>query len=177
MDLAVQAWVTPADNPILPCEARFKPIRNRSFVKPENGLWTSTWLGEPKVSGWVEWCRSESFSIGGHQTWLLTPKPEARIAVVREMQDLKTLLNRYPLQRGKSEDHFMQYLDFERMAQDFDGMHLTEAGQWETRLTQPSLYGWDCESTCWFRWMFDGVKQGPTTTITERVWDDDGDDE
>jgi hypothetical protein len=169
--LDVQAWVTPADNPIQPCEARFKPVRNCNFVKPMYGLWTSTWKGEPKVSGWVEWCRSESFGVGKLQTWLLTPRADARIAIVDGMDDLKALLLRYPLHLGKAEDHFLQPLDFERMAQDYDGLHLTDEGQWATRLTQPSLYGWDCESTCWFQWAFDDVEKGPPTTITERVWD------
>jgi hypothetical protein len=91
--------------------------------------------------------------------------------VVSCLDDLKVLLTTYPLDRGKSEDYAFQPLDFERMAQDFDGMHLTDEGQWSTRLTQPSLYGWDCESTCWFRWMFDRVEQGPRIEIKERVWD------
>ena len=176
MDLGVQVWVTPVANPLEPRAQWFEPVVNRNFVKPKHGLWTSTWLGEEKVSGWIEWCRSEGFSTGAHRTWLLTPEPEARIAVVREMQDLKTLLNLYPLHRGKSENHYMQYLDFERMARDFDGMHLTDAGQWETRLTEPNLYGWDCESTCWFRWPFDRVEQGPEIEVAEHAWDGDDDE-
>ena len=173
MNLDVQAWMTPAADPTQPCERQFVPISNRSFVKPKGGMWTSTWLGEPEVSGWAQWCRSESFSMGEHQTWLLTPKPNLRIANVDGMADLKALLTRYPLNRGKAEDQFFQYLNFERMAQDYDGMHITEEGQWDTRLTQPNLYGWDCESTCWFHWVFDQVEQGPQTTILERSWDED----
>lgn len=172
MNLGVQAWMTPAADSIQPCERRFVPVSNRVFVKPKGGLWTSTWLGEPKVSGWAEWCRSESFSIGDSRVWLLTPKADARIANVDGMADLKALLLRYPLHLGKAYDHFFQPLDFERMAQDYDGMHLTDEGQWATRLTQPSLYGWDCESTCWFQWAFDRVEQGPTITVSERVWED-----
>lgn len=30
-------------------------------------------------------------------------------------------------------------------------MHLTSEGQWRTRMSSPSLYGWDCESTLFFR--------------------------
>ena len=35
--------------------------------------------------------------------------------------------------------------DFEAMAKDYDVIKLTDEGQWKTRLTNPSLYGWDCE--------------------------------
>ena len=176
MNLGVQAWMTPAANPDQPCERQFTPVSNYSFIKPKGGLWTSTWQGEPKVSGWAEWCRSESFSAGDHRVWLLTPKADACIAVVAEMADLKALLLRYPLSLGKAYDHIFQPLDFERMAQDYDGMHLTDSGQWATRLTEPNLYGWDCESTCWFQWAFDRVEQGPTITLAERSWDWDDED-
>ncbi len=176
MALDTQAWITPAENPIQPCAKRFEPVRNDNFVKPKGGLWTSTWLGEAKVSGWAEWCRIEGFHPGPYRTWLLTPKADLRLAVVDSLNDLKALLRTYALPTPM-ESEFLVWLDFERMAQDYDGMRLTDTGQWATRLTQPSLYGWGCESTCWFTWAFDQVLPGPKITVTKRTWGEGDDDE
>jgi hypothetical protein len=43
--------------------------------------------------------------------------------------------------------------NWERLARHFDAVHLTEKGQWDTRLppSGDNLYGWDCESTLWLR--------------------------
>ncbi len=38
------------------------------------------------------------------------------------------------------------------MARDYDGLHLTEKGQWDTHMGRTNLYGWDMESTLWFKW-------------------------
>jgi len=51
-------------------------------------------------------------------------------------------------------------MDWEEIAKHYDGVMLTEAGQVHTRYSRPlSLYGWDCESTVWFRDVFEGVKK------------------
>lgn len=62
----------------------------------------------------------------------------------------------------------MRWLKFSEMAKQFDGMHLTDNGQWATRLPpfdSPNLYGWDCESTLWFRWAFDKVEDGGLVVV------------
>ena len=99
--------------------------------------------------------------------------------MVDTLADLRGLLKGYSLNRGRAEDHFFQPLDFERMAADFDAVHLTDEGQWATRLTQPSLYGWDCESTCWLRWAFERAEPGPAVELVgvRYSWDDDDDEE
>src|SRR5579859_5289640 len=52
------------------------------------------------------------------------------------------------------------YIDFERLAQEYDGIWLTEQGNCETHLSYPhDLSGWDCESILWFRWCFDHVER------------------
>ena len=43
----------------------------------------------------------------------------------------------------------MKFPDFEKVALEFDAIHLTTRGMMETRFTPfetPDLYGWDCES-------------------------------
>jgi len=43
--------------------------------------------------------------------------------------------------------HFMTFPDYEECATRYDAIHLTDRGQWATRMTHPkNLYGWDCES-------------------------------
>ena len=50
-------------------------------------------------------------------------------------------------------------INFYEMSKDYDAIHLTEKGQWKTRMTRPvSLYGWDCETVYWFRMKFKVVK-------------------
>ena len=57
--------------------------------------------------------------------------------------------------------------DFEQLAIDYDGVHITESGESATRHTEPGLYGWDCESTVWFRWAFSNVQKILTPTRGE----------
>lgn len=62
----------------------------------------------------------------------------------------------------------IEYPDFELLAKHFDVIHLTENGQYETRLNHPDLYGWDCESSLWLNWAVEkvedlGIKQYKVT--------------
>jgi len=51
-------------------------------------------------------------------------------------------------------------MDWERISKEYDAVMLTEDGQVHTRFSRPlSLYGWDCESTVWFRDVFESVKK------------------
>jgi hypothetical protein len=47
-------------------------------------------------------------------------------------------------------------LYFERVGKEYDALHLTHEGYLRTRSRRckPSLIGWDCESTLWFKWVF-----------------------
>jgi hypothetical protein len=136
--------------PILPQDLR--PVQNdrRALAKPRGGLWTSTY--DPIYgSAWACWCvayRYEPFDL--HWTVFSIPK-SARIAVIDSHTDLVRLIERYPrILRGR------KGLDFERLSTEYDGLHLTNEGYLKTRSARsgPSLGGWDCESTLWFRWIF-----------------------
>lgn len=142
-----------------PMPELFKPVKNRRFVKPEGGLWTSTWDAGKQSSAWVDWCRDEDFDQEVANRWfLLTPYANARILTIDTVADMETMYKQYPDQMPSFS--FLNMIDFERMAQDYDAMRVTERGQWATRLSHPrNLYGWDCESTCWFRWSFSQVKE------------------
>lgn len=132
-----------------PEQSRFQSVTNVGFVKPQGGLWTSP----PEGESWLDWCRGENW--GGWEQFVeyeLKPNPEAILAVIDGKDDFQRLLDRYSIQSP----YLGAVLDFEAMATEFDGIWMTDNGQWETRLLQgPSLYGWDLPSILWFRWMFD----------------------
>lgn len=125
-----------------------KPIVNqRSFVKPLGGLWTTP-VGAPT---WSDWCRDSDWGDWpDHGRHVLTPRADVRVAVVGSLRDLLALIEAYP-----GESLMEPVVDFERMAGDgWDGIWLTDAGFRATHLSSPGLYGWDLESTLWFRWVF-----------------------
>lgn len=144
-----------------PTREKLRLIKNQTgFCKPgDGGLWTST-LVRGNSSSWVEWCINEEFS-NPRRGWILTPCENARVYTINSLPDLEHLYNHFPLVNDYASKYGIKYLDFELIATTLDAIHLTEEGQVETRLSHPlSLYGWDCESTLWFRWVFEEVK-GP----------------
>lgn len=138
-----------------PKENLMNPIKNRDWgVKAEGGLWTSTYNNGR--SEWVNWCENEDFfTTDSRDGWLLIESKNAQIYTVNNYKDLEYLYNKY----GMELDSRYPLLDFESIEKDFDAIHLTTKGEWETRFTRPyNFYGWDIESTHWFRWVFDEVK-------------------
>lgn len=142
------------------------PVTNsdRNHRKPRvgTGLWTSTWLGAEQTSAWATHEQAK-----GRYSFLLTPTADARIATIDNLADLKRLLKGY---RRKAFGQYsyleeFDYLDYAHMSQDFDALHLTVQGQRKTRLTIPDLYGWDVESTLWFRWCFAHVQRIDALTV------------
>jgi hypothetical protein len=152
-----------------PCAERYTPVRGkRSGAKPAAGcaFWTSTHGDE---DSWLAWLVGEDWFPGkgrleDHGFWLLEPDPAARVYEINTLDDLVALLRDYGVPKYPTiPDDILaedKRPDFEAMARDgFDGVHLTGEGQWRTRLSFPSLYGWDCESTLWFRWAFTAARQ------------------
>lgn len=147
--------------------------KNDLMCKPDGGLWTST-LRSDGTTAWGEWCRAEDFAGGEYPRWRLEPAPTVQLYEVDTEADLLRLLDvyqrtdtgsrRYPSGTtvGDHPDSVGAYpsgtfaqIDFEQMhAEGWDGIHLTEHGQRETRFSTPGLYGWDCESTLWLYWAF-----------------------
>src|SRR5947209_2455103 len=97
--------------------------------KPNYGLWTSTWIPEEVSSAWVHWCRQEHQGWLENKTWwLLTAQADVKIYTIHNLKDLLMLLEHYQRQfTGRlayASEHF-PYLDFERLSQDYDAIHLT----------------------------------------------------
>lgn len=126
--------------------------------KPLGGLWTSSLDHATGGCDWVRFCREGYRDARAFHGWLLSPAPTARLAVVDSHADLCALHARYGLLAAPA-GPWDGGLDWERLAADYDGLHLTARGQRETRWPFGSpitLYGWDAESTWWARWMFVG---------------------
>jgi hypothetical protein len=142
-----------------PTPKKLLPVKNPVGInnKPWHGLWTSTRVANG--SGWTNWCSGESFGRPPNG-WLLRPTP-AKVYVVHEVADLEELTRSFP--GGYPRDLMLAsysrpQVNFEAAAEEFDAIHLTEEGQWATRFSEPSFYGWDCECTMWFRWCFGDVE-------------------
>lgn len=130
-----------------------KPIRNYGFIKPNGGLWTSTLNGDS--SDWIRWCEDNEFRVPGKwRGWTLKPVDHARIYRVDSVSSATWLFSQYATDLRVP----FWLLDFEAVAWEWDAIHLTVKGEIVTRMMQPiTFYGWDCESTLWFRWMFTSV--------------------
>jgi hypothetical protein len=174
--MRTQLWVNhakiitdPADPIIGPPSAELiNPVMNRNggWHKPEprTAFWTST-FDDPH--NWVNWCHMEEWEPpeGAHSFWLLDVDPDAKVYEIGDFCDLQILIEHFP-HRGVP-SHFAReaQIDFEAAARIYDGIHLTGGGELATRNTEPGLYGWDCESTLWFRWKFNSVRQVARHTV------------
>lgn len=141
-----------------PCAELIEPITKNEIEcinKPHGGIWTSTYNKKTHSSGWTEWCEDIFSDPHDQQWWLLTPNKDARIYTIDTLDDLK-FLNRAYSSLNRTYIHIV--IGFERIAKDYDAIHVTEEGQWATRHSFPDNLQWDCESTLWFRWCFSEVK-------------------
>jgi len=150
-------------------------IKNPKFDnKPRDGFWTSTYLPRGKfASDWAYFLlyndKRELRKQQGKTHLLLKVKPSARVYHIDSYGDLAKLVRRYPHKVMMEEFEIWRKIglltedgagvrapiDWEKVAQDYDGVHLTDDGQGATRHSYPyDLYGWDAESTVWFRNVF-----------------------
>ena len=165
--LPPQAYAHTADHDIrLTADpARWRPIRSigTGWVKPHGGtgLWTSPVTAQradrtPTDSAWLEWCRTEMDSDTSG-LWLteIWPIGDARLLLIDSQAHLAAIIAAYPAERNPYVPHRHGiYPDWEALAADgWDGVYLTDRGQWATRLPRggPDLYGWDLESCLWLR--------------------------
>ena len=127
-----------------PFSWKSSPLDNvQGIRKPKGGLWTSTYIPE-RGSAWTQWCLSEDFSVPQErwQGYVLTPRRNTILYTIDTYEDYERLL--YDL-----------ILWARMLRREYDGVHLTERGESETRR---DLYGWDCESTFWFKWSFSHIE-------------------
>ena len=135
-------------------KSKFKPAQN-NWIKPSGGLWTSTYTDNS--SAWVDWCISENFTDPYANDWhIVYPKQNLKIIEIDNYHHCEMLFEKYLSSSSLMQTGLGASLDFEKIAADgFDAIHITQQGEWATRLTRPwTLYGWDCESTSWLKWSF-----------------------
>jgi hypothetical protein len=141
---------------VAPHPAQFDPIYNgerRFHPKPKGGMWLCPSTSDYR---WKHWCQDEQYNRHVYETeWTLKVKKGTRFLVIDTLSDLLELLAQYGTELELGSYIREWEIDFERIAQDYDGIWLTERGQWETRLSEPNLYGWDLESVLVFRWVFE----------------------
>jgi hypothetical protein len=143
---------------------RFRPIQGigTGWVKPKGGtgLWTSpvtgrTDDGAPADSAWLEWCRSEmDADTSGLLLTEITPVRDARLLLIDDQAHLVSIIQEFPQSDSQWIGRGRLYPDWEAMAAaGWDGVYLTDRGQWATRLPKsgPDLYSWDLESMLWLR--------------------------
>jgi hypothetical protein len=137
---------------VLSFNNRFNIVNKKFFCKPLGGFWVSSYLGPARISAWREWCVSDMpHWIVDVDLYKVVINPDAHIYEIDTQADLVSLHNRYPANYG-----FGKYLNFEAIARNYDGIHLTEDGQWATRYGSGiNLYGWDLESTVLFTKCFE----------------------
>ena len=118
------------------------PIKNLDyFDKPRGGLWASR---KDDEFGWKDWCEREEFHLESfNQCFEFTLKNSARILVLDCLDQLDSLpqINDANHQFIKGDTFSECLLDFEKLAQEYDAIELTNIGAFYW-----ALYGWDCNS-------------------------------
>lgn len=126
----------------------------------EDNHWTDFWNHD--LGMWDDDERIHKLEMKGlplpaldQSGWVARLKPDARVATIDSLDDLKKLVERYPAKTDPDVAGMTGgRLDFERMAKDYDVIHLTSDGQRRTRMPHsligdkpPDLYGWDLASS------------------------------
>jgi len=124
-----------------------KPLRG--------GLWTSSFVPEGKFcSDWHRWTSEEKYmTFKLKDCWMVTADANARIYEISSLKDLLWLVKNYSVPEPRfysGKDVLDEYdLDWEKVAKDFDAVHLTRAGRINTQDTKPGFHRWDVESVVW----------------------------
>lgn len=160
--------------------ARWRPIRSigTGWVKPAagSGLWTSpvtahTDDGAPSDSAWLEWCRAEMDSDTSDLLLTeITPVAGARLLLIDDQAHLTAIVDAFPESDSQWIDRGRLYPNWEALAAaGWDGVYLTDRGQWVTRLPQsgPDLYSWDLESLLWLRHAYAVGRTVPSVAHSE----------
>lgn len=136
------------------------------LAKPIGGIWTSPHDSE---YGWDAWCRVEMPNWLTDR-YLLDVRPAVSLLVIDSMADLDQAWEHFPGEEGVMSG---KTLDFKKISQEYDGIWLTEEGQWATRHPPTGsgwfmgLYGWDVETVWFARWVFTKIRRTRKGTHAE----------
>lgn len=161
-----QTWLNPwDDDPPLPFDIDFSDGFTDGTT-PREALWTSTQIGGlPGASLFFAWDGLVQPPVA---VWSMPVHPDARVFEIRRADDWISLCRAYPrdttrLHRGRwrkdygIEDTRVITPAWERVAEDWDGVHMSVAGLLSTTCRQLDLDGastsvmrWHTECTAWF---------------------------
>ena len=134
---------------ILYDENKFTPIKNEtpSFNKPMGGLFACKYRSNRY--DWKKWCIDNKFNTDKLKIYtIFSLLPIAKIITINDFCDLKTAINVYTFDDG------FRGIDFEKLSEDYDAIHITERAVCECRYLSDrfyaDLYTWDIDSYCIF---------------------------
>ena len=169
LDRAAQLWISRRGEPPVPEQLAVPHAPpdawERYAQKPAGGLFTST-----LVAGSSAVLAALAHGTGDYHVALplvlyrLVASPSARVFEVTGPEAWYRLCTSYP---ARGEDGRL-VPDWSRVAQDWDGVHLTFGGllaveqvRVDTTAGWTELWGWDFEQTVWLRWSFTAVTRLP----------------
>lgn len=123
----------------------FQPIKNYLF-KPTGGLWSSTYLPNHNYHSAWQWFCDRQF--GGEKKYrtVFEFKKDTKVYTIDNYINLRDLAINYPFDPHPDLELFTSFVDYEKLAEDYDVVHLTLNGQTETAYSFPlSLWGWNVE--------------------------------
>lgn len=134
---------------------RFRPVVNRAHSKPSGGVW----LSGLDVT-WKDWCTDNMFSRPDTFEEFVYRFPSglrvARVDCAADFDQLFSLVGSDPgaadlaasieQYAPGSSGMFDRLLNFERLAELFDCLHVTDSGVFDPGLRYGSLWGYDLES-------------------------------
>jgi hypothetical protein len=167
-----------SDEPLVP--ERMLWLRSYGSRKPQGGLWTSSYLGE-RGSDWVryfsgDWAAWEpEWAEGGgvYGCHLLVPRADARVLMLRDEEDLERAWESYAWKNKDYPGDRSRSIAWHAVAEEWDAVHVTGNCVRTCEHAQPfPAYGWDAESTCWFRWAFESAESIGTQTFKTTTEDE-----
>lgn len=157
-----------------PAPDKINPVLKDLFWKPRGGLWTSTLDGH--TSDWMRWLKDQNYSLDdprwGGDLWLLEPR-DANVIVIAGPQDYNDLHARFPYPdnplEGRGVKSMEKLIDWVAVSEQYDAIHVPNPHPYrmlsiemakeeiEEYYTAELFFNTcDAESTCWFRWCFEG---------------------
>ena len=120
---------------------KFGAIKNATnLAKPscDSGLWACP---SDSAFGWVKKRKKNDYSVNQKESFKFYLHSTANVYVIDSQKDARDL----PFFRVPGDYNY--YIDYEKIAQNYDAVFLTEKGLADTRFSLPvSFFSWDVES-------------------------------
>jgi hypothetical protein len=163
-----------------PAPELLEPITTLDYGwnKPNGGIWSSNYDTQTGFSVWVfAMIKAWGYAPNGAFDFRTTPRyvlevdSNTRILTIASSADWQAVRGAYRMQKeyvppalwpGElagliSKRRNIAPLNFDRIAAEYDALYLTQSGYDETFDQPNGTFGWEAESTCWFRWCFTKV--------------------